>query len=248
MNRWQLVAEAFVEIADTIGDDFDVLDFLQTLVDRAAELTEAEAAALVLADPRGRLQLVAASEQPGLTRALVRVLDEPGPLLEAFSSAEPVGSEPGGGTDRRWPEWDATLRAEGFAGAHVVPMRIRTDVLGALSLFFAGDRSLDDDEVALVQALATVATIGLLQERTPRQRELIAEHLQTAFDVRVTVEQAKGVVAESLGVDVDRAFALIRERGRRQGRALSSVASDILEARIPPEQLADLGREDGDQA
>jgi hypothetical protein len=46
MNREQRLAETFVELADTLIDDFDVIDFLQVLAARRVELLEVAASSL----------------------------------------------------------------------------------------------------------------------------------------------------------------------------------------------------------
>ncbi len=48
------LAEAFVELADTLVAGFDLMEFLHTLTERCVELLEVDAAGLLLADSRGR--------------------------------------------------------------------------------------------------------------------------------------------------------------------------------------------------
>jgi len=46
-------------------------------------------------------------------------------------------------------------------------------------------------DLRLGQALADVATIGILEERAIRHGEIVTEQLQTALNSRVIIEQAK---------------------------------------------------------
>ena len=115
-------------------------------------------------------------------------------------------------------------------------MRLRTEVIGALNLFDTSPGALDAGKLRIGQALADVATIGLLQQRAIRRRDVLTEQLQTALNSRVLIEQAKGVLAERLQVDVAEAFTLLRNGARSHNRRLSDLAQAIVDGseQIPP--------------
>lgn len=238
-----LLATTFVELADTLHDDFDVLDFLQNLVTRSAEIMGADAAALVLADPRGVLHPMASTTHAARVLELLAVAIAEGPCVEAFEHGSLVVNVPHDVSAARWPQFTASADELGFRCCQVVPMKLRSEVLGALNVLFRSEVVLDDADVTILEALASVATIGLLQERTPRQKELLVAHLQTALNQRVTIEQAKGVVAELTDTDVAVAFDLITAFTRRAGRTLGEVARDVLEGRLGTDDLG--GHPDG---
>jgi AmiR/NasT family two-component response regulator len=126
----------------------------------------------------------------------------------------------------------------GFRSVHAFPLRLRNEVIGALNVF--GDQpgiTLDATDVSIVQALADVAAIGLLQERAIRRGEILTEQLQGALNSRIIIEQAKGATAQARGVSVDEAFTLIRNYARRTNRRLSDVARTIV---TDPTSLPDL--------
>jgi AmiR/NasT family two-component response regulator len=108
-------------------------------------------------------------------------------------------------------------------------MRLRSEVIGALNLFSEQAQGLQEDTVRLGRALADVATIGLLQARTIRRSDVLAEQLQTALNTRVLIEQAKGVIAERHRVDVDSAFGLLRSEARRSNRRLSDLSRAVVD-------------------
>ena len=56
------LADAFVEVADTLVDDFDVVDFLET-TEHAVAVSGAAAAGLLLSDHDDRLQFMAATDE-----------------------------------------------------------------------------------------------------------------------------------------------------------------------------------------
>jgi hypothetical protein len=225
----ELLSDTFVSLADTMVDDFDVIDFLHMLADRSARLLPASAAGVLLADPRGGLRVAAASsEEAGLVE-LFQIQNDQGPCLDCFRTGQPVTAADLADPDQRWPRFaDAATRA-GFGAVHALPMRLRDQVIGALNLFSADTAPLGPADLRIGQALADVATIGLVQERNVRRAETLAEQLQAALNSRVVIEQAKGRLAERLGLDMDQAFALLREQARSSNQRLTDVARQVID-------------------
>jgi transcriptional regulator with GAF, ATPase, and Fis domain len=226
-DREQMLAATFVELADTLVAGFDVVDFLHGLADRCVRLLDVDAAGLMLADQRGSLQVVASSSEQARLTELFQLQHAEGPCLECFQTGLPV-SEPGLATaGQRWPAFAPAALGAGFAAVQALPMRLRDEVIGAMNLFRRAPGRLDETGLRLGQALADVATIGLLQERNFRHQEVLAEQLQGALNSRVAIEQAKGVLAERLGLDMDQAFGLLRGQARAQGRRLAELAGAV---------------------
>jgi transcriptional regulator with GAF, ATPase, and Fis domain len=230
MSERQL-AEAFVALADTLVDDFDVVDFLHELTVRCAQVLGVSAAGVLLADQRGALRVVAASTEQTRLLELLQSQTDQGPCPECFHTGRPiaVADLSTAAVARRWPRFVVEARTVGFASVHALPMRLRTDVIGALNMFGTQPGALDEDTLRLAQALADVATIGLLQARAIRQRDALAEQLQTALNSRVVIEQAKGVIAERRNLDMDQSFALLRGTARTSNRRLSDLAHAVVD-------------------
>jgi GAF domain-containing protein len=224
----QLLSEAFVELTDTMVADFDVIDFLHVLTSRSVELLEVSAAGLLLADPRGELRVVAASSEAARLLELFQLQSDQGPCLDCFRSGRPVAAVDLG-ADRRWPRFAAAAGQAGFTAVQALPMRLRDQVIGALNLFRATPGAFDPASVRIGQALADVATIGLLHERSMRRSDTLNEQLQTALNSRVIIEQAKGKLAERLGIDVNQAFTLLRDQARDRNQRLSDLARAFIE-------------------
>jgi GAF domain-containing protein len=223
------LARVFVEVADTLVDEFDLIDFMHMLADRTAALVNASAVGLLLADQRGRLEFLAASDENTKLLELFQVQNHEGPCLDAFNTATPVINANLAEAGTRWPRFAPRATAAGFRSVHAFPLRLRSEVIGALNVFGSQSGStLDENDVPIVQALADVAAIGLLQERAIRRGELLTEQLQGALNSRIVIEQAKGAVAQARGVSVDEAFALIRGYARRTNRHLVDVAHTIV--------------------
>lgn len=224
------LAAIFVEVADTLVDDFDLFEFLHTLTERATGLVGAAATGLVMADPRGRLKFMAASDENAKLLELFQLQNEEGPCLEAFVSGQPVINVNLAAAAARWPRFAPRAATAGYQSVHAFPMRVRERVIGALNVF-GGARGGDftNGDIPIMQALTDIAAIGLLQERTIREGELLTEQLQGALNSRIAIEQAKGAVAQACGVSVDEAFKAIRRFARDHNRKLTDVAHEITE-------------------
>lgn len=222
------IAAVFVEVADTLVADFDLVEFLQVVTTRSSQLVDAVAAGLLLSDDRGRLQFMAASSTGAETLELFQVQADQGPCQDAFRTGEPVVNADLAAAGHRWPDFAPRAVRAGFRSVHAFPLRLRGEIVGALNLFGTDTGELAPSDVLVVQALADIATIGLLQERAIRRGEELTAQLQTALDTRVVIEQAKGAVAQLQGIGVDEAFELIRTHARRHQLHLGDVARAVL--------------------
>ena len=230
----ELLSETFVELTDTLVAGFDVIDFLHVLTDRSVQLLDVSAAGLLLADPRGELRVVAASSEAARLLELFQIQNDQGPCLDCFRSGRPVAAADLAAAAARWPRFAPAARQAGFAAVQALPMRLREQVIGALNLFRADPGALAPADIRVGQALADVATISLLHERSMRHSDTLNEQLQTALNSRVIIEQAKGKLAERLGVDMDQAFSLLRDRARASNRRLSDLARAFVDGTEDP--------------
>jgi GAF domain-containing protein len=220
----RLLSETFVELADTMVVGFDVIDFLHMLTDRSVRLLDASEAGLLLADPRGELRVVAASSERARLLELFQIQSDQGPCLDCFRTGQPVAVADLGAATRRWPRFAPAAQEAGFAAVQALPMRLRDQIIGALNLFRATPGVFDLADMRVGQALADVATISLLNERSLRRSETLNEQLQTALNSRVTIEQAKGKLAERMQLDMDQAFSVLRRYARTRNVRLSDLA------------------------
>jgi GAF domain-containing protein len=223
--------ETVVELADTLIDDFDTIDFLQVLVDRCVELLAVDAAGLLLADHQGRLRLIASSSEEVRLLELLQLQNQDGPCLDAYHTGTRVSHPRLDTAATTWPTFAAAATEGGFAAVDAMPMKLRSEVIGALNLFRTTSGALPPESLQTAQALVDIATIGLLQERSIRRRDVLAEQLQLALNSRVLIEQAKGVISERLGVDMDGAFAALRGYARSHQLKLADLARTILDDR-----------------
>lgn len=236
MERIEALTQAFVELADTLVSDFDAAEFLHMLARHCVDLLEVSAAGVMLADERGRLHVVAASDERTRLLELLELQHQEGPCVDAFARRDVVWTSVAAGRSQ-WPVFAEHASDAGYQSLGAVPMRLRDDSIGALNLFRVRDEPLDSTSVATAQALADVASIGLLQARSIRQSQLIASQLQAALDSRVAIEQAKGMVAQHLNVEVDIAFGLIRDHARSRNAKLTDVVRALTDRRLSIDEL-----------
>jgi hypothetical protein len=176
-----LLSDTFIELADTMVADFDVIDFLHMLTDRSVRLLAADAAGVVLADPRGELRVAAASSEEAGLLELFQLQNDQGPCLDCFRTGRPVTATDLAGLTPRWPRFAQAAMDAGFRTVEALPMRLRDQVIAALNS-------------------------------------------------RAAIEQAKGKLAGRLGIDMDRAFAMLRDYARNTNQHLTDVARDFVTA------------------
>jgi len=196
-----------------------------------------DAAGLMLDDQRGTLQAVAYTDESARLLELFELQREEGPCLDCFATGRVIANIDLATSSARWPVFTEAALGLGFATCHALPLRLRRQVIGALNLFTIGTERLSDDQLAVAQGLADIATIGLLHERTVHDQSVLSEQLQTALHSRILIEQAKGVLSAHLGTSVEEAFRLMRTHARRSGNSLTSVADGVVTGSIDIRQL-----------
>ncbi|TDW76261.1 GAF and ANTAR domain-containing protein [Kribbella pratensis] len=226
------VREVFIELSDTLVDDFDIIEFLDRLAARCSELLGVSACGILLADHHGVLNLVAASTEQARLVELTQLQNSEGPCLDAFSTGHPVQHPDLREAQDRWPRFTAAAVGAGYLSVQALPMRLRDTVVGAVNLFSKSTGQLDADTITLGQALADAATIGIVHQRAMARQEIVTEQLQTALNSRVLIEQAKGFLTHSLSIDVDEAFVVLRSYARANNRRLTHVADDVVQGRL----------------
>jgi GAF domain-containing protein len=223
------LVHAFVTLADTLVDDYDVVEFAQELVEDCVSLLDVDSAGLLLADLRGGLQMLASTSEQTRMLELLQIQSDAGPCLQAYRTGQQVLIDDLGSDTGRWPEFATRATDDGFGSVIAIPLRLRNERIGALNLFRRAPGRLTDSDLLVAQALADVATIGILHQRVLTRGALVNSQLQTALNSRVLIEQAKGVLAERLGLDMDQAFVQLRTMARSNNRHLSDTARTVIQ-------------------
>ncbi|GAA4747325.1 GAF and ANTAR domain-containing protein [Actinomycetospora chibensis] len=233
-GREPQVIDTFLALTDTLTRDFDALDMLTTLSESCVELLDVSAAGVILADGQGGLSVAAASSERTRLLSVFAVAIDAGPCVDCVRTGLPVISEDlrTPTARQRWPRYVSGADEAGFRATHALPMRLRDDVIGVLTLLHTDHHALTDADTRLGQALADAATIGLLHERAVRHAETVQEQLQGALNSRVIIEQAKGVLAGSTALAPEDAFTVLRSHARGQGIRLTDLARGVVDGTI----------------
>ena len=246
-DRELLLAEAFVGLADTLVDDYDVIDVLDRLVAYSVTLLAADAAGIMLVDPHGRLRVVATSSEQSDWTELMQIQADEGPCIDSVRTGLPVTITDLDTAAAHWPRFAAALHErttpdhERYRSVHALPLRLRGEAIGAMNLFHTRPGPLPEADLRLGQALADIATIGILQERAINHGEVLTQQLQHALNTRVVIEQAKGVLAQLGNVPMDIAFERLRRHARRHNMLLGDVARRAVDNRGFARQLLIVG-------
>jgi GAF domain-containing protein len=227
-DREEALAEVLVSLADTLVEDYDIVELLDRLVAACLELLEVSAAGLLLDDRQGQLAVMASSSEEARVVELFQIQNNEGPCLDCVRTGNIVAMADLREHRERWPRFTATALDVGFGSVAAVPMRLRQNTIGALNLFNPEPVAVSEHDQRLAQALADVATIGILHQRTVHQSGLLAKQLQHALNSRVLIEQAKGVIAERHSISMDAAFNTIRRHARHFNLKLTDVARSVV--------------------
>jgi transcriptional regulator with GAF, ATPase, and Fis domain len=230
--RIERLFDAFATLADTLVAGYDVLDLLQSLVENCHDLLDVDSAGILLANAQGGLEVVASTSEANVLVEIMQLDADAGPCLECFRLRAVVSVPDIDVGSSRWPDFSATALTQGIHSVYAIPLRLRETTIGTLNLMRNERGELNQHDVRAAQALADVATIGILQERTIRDAETLREQLQGALSSRVIIEQAKGVVAETANVTIEAAFTLIRQHARSTQSPLSWTAHQIVSGEL----------------
>jgi anti-sigma regulatory factor (Ser/Thr protein kinase) len=235
------LAEVFVDLSDTLVADYDVVDFLHLLAARCVDLLGVRAAGIMVGDQRGGLRVMASSSEQAQVLAVFEAEADGGPGVDCLATGSPVTDPDLGAPHPRWARFAERAHQAGFRATYAIPVRLRDEVIGVLSLLAAAPGQLAERTMRTARALANIVTVGLLQHRAVGYRQMLVEQLQHAMHSRVVIEQAKGVLAEHLGLDMAAAFDELRGFSSRIGRRLSDVAAAVAAGDFGPPATAGTG-------
>jgi GAF domain-containing protein len=237
MTRESLLIATLVELADNLVDDYDVIDVLTVLTHRCVEAVDVDAAGVMLASPAGELQFVASSSESMRVLELFQIQTNEGPCVDCFRDGLAITNHALSESDGRWPLFTPKALAYGFRSVHSLPMRLRGRTIGALNLFRTHQGTLTEEDAAMAQGLADVATIAILQHRSTMDASVLNAQLNNALNSRIIIEQAKGMVRQATNCDMDQAFSRLRNHARNHNEGLTNLANRVINNAILPRDL-----------
>jgi hypothetical protein len=234
-TRALAIATAFRRLAE--GDPHDLTGLADDLVDDCTRLLGVAAAGVMLVDAEGRLHVLASSSEEVHTLELFEVQAGEGPCLDSYRSGRTVTVTSGSDLRHRWPVVASRAGALSLGLAYAVPVRHHDHVIGALNLFAPRGLGLSDSDLGIAEALAVALASLVVQGQLVDAAQTLAEQLQNALTSRVRIEQAKGIVAASLEIELQSAFGLLRAYARSRGLRLSDVAGAVAGRSLQPGEL-----------
>jgi transcriptional regulator with GAF, ATPase, and Fis domain len=228
-TRESMLVQTFVTLADSLVAEYDIIDLLQNLVDRSTDLFDASASGIILGPDDRHLEIIVSTSETSRIVGLMQLRAGEGPCVEAVTTGQVVSVENTTEIHDRWPTFADAAEGSGYLSVHAIPLRLRGETIGSLNLFRNHEGALNDMDAEAAQALADVATISVLQERTIRDATVIQNQLKHALDSRIVIEQAKGVIAHTHQLDMDAAYRLIRHHARSTQTAMAAVAAGIID-------------------
>jgi GAF domain-containing protein len=238
MTREADVVRSLVEMADTLVDDYDVVDLLTGLADRCVNLLGVSAAGVMLASAEGTLGLVASSSEAMRLLELFELQAQEGPCLDAFRTGQRVDHENLQAGSGSWPSFSAAAFEAGFQSALALPLRLREATLGALNLLSVTRTPMAEADVIVARAFADLATLSIVQHRAAAEAQRLNEQLSSALTSRVVIEQAKGVISERARVEPAEAFSRLRYYARNHNLRLTDIAQAAIDGTLDPQAWA----------
>lgn len=243
--RETMLARTMIELADTLVDDFDVVEILTMLAARCVEVLGVDAAGIMLASPQGNLRVIASSSEEMRVLELFEVQSQEGPCLDSFRTAKPVVNQDLASANQRWPRFSVEALNAGFHSVHALPLRLRGSIIGALNLFNVSVGEMSTADVVAAQAFADLATISILQQRATFEAQQVNQQLTLALTSRVIIEQAKGMIAERRGLNMEQSFLTLRNHARSHNLRLADLANEVILGILPTAELDQLDKPKG---
>ena len=164
-SRERELVDTFVELADTLVDEYDIVDLLYRLVIRCAHTLEAADAGILLPDADGTLEVVASTSERSHLISLLQLDEHQGPCLDAYRTGKATTVESIGEMRSRWPKFASAAGELGYQSMHAFPLRLRDETIGSLNLFRDRVGELNPADATAAKTLADIATISILQQR-----------------------------------------------------------------------------------
>lgn len=235
------LAGTVIEAMEAMVQDFDYVDLASSLVSSAIDLLEADAVGVMISDTTKLLHVVAASDEDMRTLEIFEIQADEGPCLDSWYSGRLVTSDDLANDDR-WDTFRPRALDLGFRSALGAPMRLRDHNIGALNVLWRKPDAATSRVIQAAQALADLAALGLTSRAVPSEATFLAEQIQQTINARVTIEQAKGMLAEQDNTDMNSAYNLMRDYSRVSGSHLIDTAERVTRRELSAARMRDAAR------
>jgi GAF domain-containing protein len=226
------VTSAFAAATAALVDDYDVVGVVSRLLRDCSALLSQAAVGVVVVGHAGQLELLASTSHAADQIELFQLQSEDGPCVECLRTGELVVETTVDSIATRWPLLAAPFRSQGWQSVHAVPMRWHGRLIGSLNAFDSSPVAMGVEQIELAQAFADVTTMAIVhadQDVTGR----VMRQTRQALRGRTLIEQAKGVLAYQLEIDMASAYTALMRLADERGQSLSVVAADVVASAVP---------------
>lgn len=220
-------AQALAEASSSLTKAHDVTDALIALLESCKAGLDVEVGGILVAAPSGTLELLAASSHRAAELEVHQLHVDEGPCVDAYRAGTAVQVHSSGPLVERWPAFGPTMLRAGLLAVHAAPLVWRGETFGAMGLFRQSDEAFTVEEDQMAQAFADIATM-LVLHIDEVDASVLRDRLTAALSERVELERAKGVLAETHGVDMGEAYELLRRGAVERGTPLGAWASQVV--------------------
>jgi hypothetical protein len=221
-------ARSLGELRPGLPDPGDVFATVQRVIDATLAVFQVDGASLALAHEDGSLRWVVVTDgAAGRLEDAQRELGE-GPGLAAYAEEAAVAVVELD-TDRRFERLATAATELGLHGVLAVPVVVAGRPVGALSVYATQPCLWSAIDVAAVGAYAGVVAELLRAAMALDARDAEVAELTRALTARVWVEQAKGALAATEGLDLAAASERLRARAGASQRSVADVAREVVQ-------------------
>lgn len=228
--------QVLVSFASTMVTDYTAEEALDHLVKQAAPILGVDGAGIMLEDDAGELRFVSASDDTVRLIEEYQVQTGQGPCVLAYETGDPVQADDLTG-DTPFPAFTEVALAGGMAAVHSFPMKLDRVRVGALNLYRCSPGSLPDEGIEIGQLFADIATTYLFNARHHDRLTQQIEGMRAMMQESGVVDQAKGVLIHTYGLQDREAFGLLRRYARRHRARVLDVARKVMEGQIDPSDM-----------
>jgi GAF domain-containing protein len=219
--------QALAQMLGALVGAHETTDVLAGLVRDGARMLPADAVALLVRNGDHGLDLLSATSHRAAELEVYQAQHDEGPCVDTVRTGEQVVAVGPDEITRRWPDVGPVIVDAGFRAVHALPMTWHGSTIGGLNVFADEPVPLAPEALQLAQSLADVATIVLALPGVLEEEEL-DRRIGEALAGRVVIEQAKGVLAQTLGVDPGTAYERLLGRVIDTGSTLSATARAVI--------------------
>ncbi|MFP3712378.1 GAF and ANTAR domain-containing protein [Puerhibacterium sp. TATVAM-FAB25] len=219
-------ADSFADAAKALLQEHDLTDLLLRLTRDATRFAGGDAAGLLVRAGAG-LEVLSSTSHAATQLELFQAMSTEGPCVDVLEAGAPVVVAGRREIVDRWPTVGRAIVDAGFNGVHASPVAWQGGTIGGLNLFRRAEQPPDAEQRRTAQAFADMLALAMVQPDRPAEQD-VDRRLARALGGRVTVEQAKGVLAQQHGLDMAAAYEELVDRSTREGRTLTDTAREVI--------------------